>query len=228
MTGPAPLRFLAGLSLAVVLASCAGGGANTAADDAAASAAQHVSGAATPGRGTEGQGTEGQGAGPTTAVPTGHSGAGDGSRGNPGAPGADPAGDGGADAQAQGNPGAPGDVAVFEEAGVPYSALADDAASRCAGGVCTLLAPVVGAGNPDDLGGVEQCVVQKQSDIRYDPPAQGGFFRHGATVQATVDCTVQDSGSDDTPTTDATPTAGASDTSGDTPQGQVPADQSQG
>jgi hypothetical protein len=222
MTGRRPARFLCGFCLAVTLAACAGGGVNTAADDAAASAAGHVSGAATPGRGAGGQE-----AGPTEAATTG--GAGDGSRGNPGAPGADPAGDGGTDAQAQGNPGAPGDVAVFEEAGVPYSVLKDDADSRCANGVCTLLDPVVGAGNPDDLGGVDECVIRKQSDIRYDPPAQGGFFRHGATVQATVDCTVQDSGTDATQTTDDTQTTGdGSDTSGETSQDQVPADQPQG
>jgi hypothetical protein len=184
MTGRCPVRFfavrfVAGLCLAGMLASCAGGGVNTAADNAAASAAGH--------------------AGPTH----------DGSHGNPGAPGGDPAAGGGSDVQAQGNPGAPGDVAVFEEAGVPYSVLADDAAGKCAGGVCRLLAPVVGAGNPHDVGGVGECVVRKQSDIRYDPPAQGGFFRHGATVQATVDCTGTDSGT-------------SSGSSGDAPADQAP------
>ena len=229
MTGRSPARFLSGLCMALVLAACGGGtGVDTASDDAAASAAQHASGTAQPGEGTTGAGT-------TEASPTGRGGAGDGSRGNPGGPGADPA-DGGGDAtdvEAQGNPGAPGDVAVFEEAGVPYSVLKDDAAGRCADGVCTLLEPVVGAGNPDDLGGVDECVIQRQSDIRYDPPAEGGLFQRGATVQATVDCTTEDTGAGNTgageSSTDGTqPADQGGPTSSGTSQDQVPADEPQG
>lgn len=206
-----PARCLTVLCLGVVLAGCAGAtGVDTAADRSAASAAEHVSGAAEPGQGT----TD---AGPTRPTPTGATPAGDGPGGNPGAPGADPAGGGDStDVVAQGNPGAPGDVAVFEEAGVPYSVLKDDAAGTCADGVCTLLEPVVGAGNPDDVGGIDECVIREQSDIRYDPPARDGSFRHGATVQATVDCTADTSG--DT----------SVGTAGETSQDQAPPDEPQG
>lgn len=119
-------------------------------------------------------------------------------QGQPGGPGADSDGGGGdADVEAGGgNPGAPGDVAVFEEAGVPFGVLRDDAASACAGGVCTLAEPVVTAGDAADLGGVDECLIPRQSDIHYDPPAENGFFQEGATVTAHVDCTVEDSGSD--------------------------------
>src|SRR5690349_7975178 len=130
MTGRSPARCLSGLCFALALAACGGGtGVDTAADAAAASAA------GSPSPVDAGDGTRGNPG-----------------RGNPGGPGADPAGGGdGTDVEAQGNPGAPGDVAVFEEAGVPYSVLKDDAAGKCADGVCTLLDPVIGAGNPDDL-----------------------------------------------------------------------------
>lgn len=212
MTGRSPVRSLTGLCLALMLAACGGGtGVDTAAGDAAASAAEHGSGVPTPGSLSSEAGT-------TPAAPTVTPRA-----GNPGAPGADRAGDGGTDVQAQGNPGAPGDVAVFEEAGVPFSALKGDAAGKCADGVCTLLDPVVGAGNPDDVGGVDNCLIKEQSDIRYDPPAVNGFFQRGATVRATVDCTAPDSGTAATQTTDD-----ASDTSGPTSQDQGPTDVPQG
>jgi hypothetical protein len=230
MTGRRPVRILCGLCVAAVLAACGPGGVDPAADEAAASAAGQPSPAAIPGGGAANQQPV-----PTPAAAPGGDRAGAGSRGNPGAPGADPAVAGGG-APAQGNPGAPGDVAVFEEAGVPYRVLADDAGSRCTDGVCTLLAPVVGAGRPDDVGGIGECLVHEQSDIRYDPPAQGGLFRHGATVQATVDCTVQDSGTGGTQTGDGSGTSAATSgsssaataTSGGAVQDQAPADRSQG
>jgi hypothetical protein len=100
--------------------------------------------------------------------------------------------------------------------------LRDDAANKCVHGVCTLLEPVVGAGNPDDLGGVDECLIRKQSDIRYDPPAEGGLFRKGARVQATVDCTTDDSSTDGTSGTNGSDTSGgaassSADQSGDAP-----------
>ena len=128
------------------------------------------------------------------------------SAGNPGGPGG--AGDeAGTDVAASGNPGAPGDVAVFEEAGVPHSVLRDDAANKCADGVCTLLEPVATVGDPDDVGGLDECIIQQQSDIHYKPPAKDGLFQKGATVQADVDCTT-----DDPPTlggTDGSDTSGS-------------------
>ena len=232
MTRFAHARLLSGLALAALLTSCAGSGAgvDTTADGAAASAAEHSSG---PAAATGNDSADAGGTDAATSSGTGPDGAGnaDGA-GNPGAPGGDPAA-GGTDVEAQGNPGAPGDVSVFEEAGVPFSVLRDDAASKCADGVCTLLEPVVGAGNPDDLGTVDDCIIQSQSDIAYDPPAQDGFFQRGATVQATVDCTVQDSGTDGTDGTDgtgdtSTTDGDGSDTSGDTGDQQPPADDSQG
>jgi hypothetical protein len=130
--------------------------------------------------------------------------------GNPGGPGG--SGDeAGTDVTAGGNPGAPGDVAVFEEAGVPHSVLRDDAATKCAGGVCTLLEPVATVGNPDDVGGLDECIIDKQSDIHYQPPAKDGLFAKGATVQAHVDCTAGDSNTDGTNGSD---TSGSTDTSG--------------
>jgi hypothetical protein len=186
MTARPSARCLSGLCLALMLAACGGGaGVDTAADDAAASAVENGSTAAA-------QSEVSREAGTTAAAPTSKP-----AVGKPGAPGGDP-GDGAPDVEAQGNPGAPGDEAVFEEAGVPFSALRNDAAGRCADGVCTLLDPAIGAGNPDDVEGVDNCVVKKQSDIHYDPPAVDGLFQRGATVRATVDCTVPDSGTDDT------------------------------
>ena len=121
--------------------------------------------------------------------------------GNPGGPGG--SGDeAGTDVPQGGNPGAPGDVAVFEEAGVPHSVLRDDAANKCADGVCTLLEPVATVGNPDDVGGLDECIIQQQSDIHYEPPAKDGLFRKGATVQADVDCTADESTTDGTDGTD--------------------------
>jgi len=233
MTRFAPIRLLSGLALAALLTSCAGSGAgvDTAADGGAASAAEHSSG---PAASTANDSADAGSTDAATSSGTGPGGAGnaDGA-GNPGGPGGDPAGGGGTDVEAQGNPGAPGDVSVFEEAGVPFSALRDDAAGKCADGVCTLLEPVVGAGNPDDLGTVDDCIIQSQDDISYDPPAQDGFFQRGATVQATVDCTVQDSGTDGTDGTDgtgdtSTTDGDGSDTSVDTGDQQPPADGSQG
>ena len=72
---------------------------------------------------------------------------------------------------------------------------------RCADGVCTLLEPVPTAGNPDDVGGLDECIIREQSDIHYDPPAHDGVFQEGATVQAQVDCTTDDS-EESTETTD--------------------------
>jgi hypothetical protein len=91
---------------------------------------------------------------------------------------------------------------VFEEAGVPFSVLVDDAAGRCADGVCSLQEPVVTDGDPDDVGGVGECLIDEQSDIVYDPPAQNGFFQEGATVTAHVDCTVE---GQEEPTPESTP-----------------------
>jgi hypothetical protein len=92
---------------------------------------------------------------------------------------------------AAGNPGAPGDEAVFEEGGdAPYSALVDDAATKCADGVCTLKEPpIILDGHVDRVeGGVGECTIADKTDILYDPPAQGGRFRKGATVRAQVHC----------------------------------------
>ena len=154
------------------------------------------------------------------------------SGGNPGGPGGDAdtggGGGGGGGAGGGGNPGAPGDVAVFEEAGVPHSVLREDAASRCADGVCTLLEPVP-TGNPDDVGGLDECIIREQSDIHYDPPAHDGRFQEGATVQARVDCTTDDS--DGSQTSDSGTTDSGTTDSGTTDSGtsdQAPADESQG
>jgi len=125
---------------------------------------------------------------------------------------------------------------VFEEAGVPHSVLRDDAANKCADGVCTLLEPVPTAGNPDDVGGLDECIIREQSDIRYDPPAQDGFFQEGATVQARVDCTDEESeefeGTDETETTDESETTDETETTdGDdteTSDDGTPADEPQG
>jgi len=224
MTARPFARCLSGLCLALMLAACGGGaGVDTAADDAAASAVENGSTAVAQGEVSSEAGTTA--AAPTSKPDVGKPDVGKSGAGNPGAPGGDPAGDGAPDVEAQGNPGAPGDEAVFEEAGVPFSALRNDAAGRCADGVCTLLDPAIGAGNPDDVEGVDHCVVKKQSDIHYDPPAVDGLFRRGATVQATVDCTVPDSGSGDT--SSATSSATTDDTSSPTPQDQVPPDEPQ-
>ena len=143
-----------------------------------------------------------------------------------GAPGGDR--DAGGDDSTEGNPGAPGDVAVFEEAGVPFSVLRADAETKCADGVCTLAEPQVEDGDPDDVGGVDECLIKEQSDISYDPPAEGGFFQEGATVTARVDCdpsndhdsgehSDDDSGGDD---------SGSNDSGSDDPGGDEPADDS--
>ena len=124
---------------------------------------------------------------------------GDGGAAEPGAAGA-PGGDrvdSADDGTPQGNPGAPGDVAVFEEAGVPFSVLRANAESKCADGVCRLAEPGIADGDPDEVGGVDECTIKEQSDIVYDPPALGGFFQEGATVTAWVDCDPSnDDGSD--------------------------------
>ncbi|MCW2580173.1 MAG: hypothetical protein JWR82_1774 [Blastococcus sp.] len=145
----------------------------------------------------------------------------DGTAAEAGAAGA-PGGDrdaGGDDGTAQGNPGAPGDVAVFEEAGVPFSVLRQDAASKCADGVCRLADPRIADGDADDVGGVDECTIKEQADIVYDPPAEGGFFQEGATVTAWVDC---DPGNDDDSGSDTTDgDSGTTDgsTTDDQPQG---------
>jgi hypothetical protein len=170
MTRTSPLRLLSGAALVVLLSSCAGSGAVDPAADAAAAASASTT---EPGTGDTGSATGG------------------GSQGHPGAPGADPADGGGGGGVAQGNPGAPGDVAVFEEGGdAPYSALVDDAATKCADGACTLREPpIILDGNVDRVdGGVGECTIAEKTDILYDPPAQGGRFPKGATVRAQVHC----------------------------------------
>jgi hypothetical protein len=164
MTRRPPVRFLAGFTFVVLRCSCATPGV----DPAAASAAA-------------------RGVSPSSSAGATFSVDGDGSNGgNPGGPGVsgDEAGTDSTNVQAGGNPGAPGDVAVFEEAGVPHSVLRDDAANKCADGVCTLLEPVPTVGNPDHVGGLDECIIQKQSDIHYTPPAKDGLFQKGATVQS--------------------------------------------
>jgi hypothetical protein len=194
---PSVRLFCAGVFV-VLLSSCAGG--PTAGTSAATAAGAGTgSSAATA---TEG-GTGGTSGGGTSES----------QRGNPGGPGGSNDDSGGTDVIAGGNPGAPGDVAVFEEAGVPHSVLRDDAANKCADGVCTLLEPSPTAGHPDDVGGLDECIIQKQSDIHYDPPEQHGLFRKGATVQADVDCTATDSSTETTRTSETTQT---SDTTGAT------------
>jgi hypothetical protein len=201
MTRHSPVRLLASCVFVVLLSSCAGG--DTSVDPAAAASAQ-------------GQGGTPRSPQPTTSSADGP--AGDGSQGgNPGGPGGsrDEAGTGGTDFEAGGNPGAPGDVAVFEEAGVPHSVLRDDAATKCVNGVCTLLEPVATVGNPDDVGGLDECIIDKQSDIHYTPPAKDGLFQKGAKVQADVDCTADGSNTDGTDGTNGTSNGtDGSDTSG--------------
>jgi hypothetical protein len=214
------LRLLFGFLLAVLLSSCAGHGTGVdeAADAAAASAAEH-SGAPDVGGGPGDEGS-------TAAQPTG---------GNPGGPGGDPAG-GGADVTAQGNPGAPGDVAVFEEEHAPYSALVNDAATKCADGVCRLKEPpIILDGHVERVeGGVGKCRIEKKTDILYDPQAQGDLFPHGATVRAQVHCAgvetpvdapggdspAGDSPAQDPANPDAGTSAGATTTSDSTDQPQ--------
>jgi hypothetical protein len=135
--------------------------------------------------------------------------------GNPGGPGGDTDTGGGGGGGGGGNPGAPGDVAVFEEEGVEHSALREHAATKCANGVCTLLEPVPTAGDPDDVGGLDECIIQKKSDIHYDPPAHDGVFQQGATVQAHVDCTTGGS-EESTETTDESGTTDESEESTET------------
>ena len=170
MTRRPPVRLLSGAAFLVLLTSCAGGG--TAVDSAAEAASAAASATAT----AESLG----GSAPSTPEPTG----------NPGAPGAGRAADAGG-AVAGGRPGAPGDVAVFEEGGdAPYSALVDDAATKCAGGACTLREPpIVLDGDPARVdGGVGACTIADKKDILYDPEAQGGKIPTGATVRAKVHC----------------------------------------
>jgi hypothetical protein len=178
MTHRPPVGLVSGFVFVVLLCSCA---TDTAVDPAAAASAQ--------GQGSTSSSSD---ASTDSVDSTGNGGT---DRGNPGGPGGsgDDTGTDGTDVQAGGNPGAPGDVAVFEEAGVPFGVLRDDAATTCADGVCTLLEPVPTVGNPDDVGGLDECIIQKQSDIHYEPPAQDGLFQKGATVQADVDCTTDDS-----------------------------------
>ena len=192
------VRLLSAGGLVVLLSGCGASGTTVDPADAAAASAvgQDRSTAATTTTTTADGASSAAGSQenqPSSSAPP---------RGNPGAPGGSRDDAGGTDVQAGGNPGAPGDVAVFEEAGVPHGVLRTDAATTCAGGVCTLLEPVVTAGNPDDLGGVDECLIRARSDIRYDPPAQGGLFQKGATVQAHVDCTAPDSGTGGTTGTD--------------------------
>src|SRR3954471_5942195 len=191
MTRRSSVRLLSGAVFLVLLSSCAGSGTGVdpAADAAAAASAN-------------GERSSG---GSTTGTPTAPDAA---NHGNPGGPGADPADGGGGDGGGgdggggggdggggggggppQGTPGAPGDVAVFEETG-PYQNLVDDAATKCANGVCTLKEPpIILDGHVDRVpGGVGDCTIAKKEDIRYAPPAQGGLFPHGATVRAQVHC----------------------------------------
>jgi hypothetical protein len=207
MTRRSPVRLLSGVAFLVLLSACAGTGVDPAADAAAAASAATAAGTTTTGG--SGDATDG------------------GQQGNPGGPGADPAGGGGADGGAsQGNPGGPGDVAVFEEANAPYSALVDDAATKCAGGACTLKEPpIILDGDVSRVdGGVGRCTIALKTDILYHPAAQGGRIPHGATVRARVHCadaeTPVDQPAGDSPAGSAPP-AGDTTTSGtsDHPQG---------
>jgi hypothetical protein len=176
MTSRSLSRLLAVPALALALAACGGGGTPEVEQVAAE---------------TTGISSSTEGGGEDASHATGTGSARDGEQpGNPGAPGGGDAGE--VDVEGGGNPGAPGDVAVFEEGGVPFSVLRDDAANTCADGVCALQEPVVSAGDPDDLGGVDACLIPDRSDIVYDPPARNGFFQVGATVTAHVDCTVEE------------------------------------
>jgi hypothetical protein len=215
-------RLLFGFLLAVLLTSCAGRG--TGVDEAAnASAASVAALNSSGGGGSDGGSQDG---GQTDAAPTGQSGGGGGGGGGlPGAPGGDQAGGG----EDKGNPGAPGDVAVFEEGGgASYGALREDAATKCAGGVCRLLSPVILDGKPDDVGGVDECTIENKTDILYDPPAQGGFFQKGATVTAQVHCPPEDSSGGSSgrenpaggdPAGDSTTSASTTSDTGDQPKG---------
>jgi hypothetical protein len=172
-------RYALGLCLALSLAACGSSpNVDESAADAGVSSAQDTGSDRTPAAG--GSGADGSGGGVD----------GSGGGGLPGGPGADPAGGGDDGGVAQGNPGAPGDVAVFEEGGdAPYSALVDDAATKCADGACSLQSPIILDGDPDRVeGGVGACTIAEKTDILYDPPAQGGRFQTGATVTAQVHC----------------------------------------
>jgi hypothetical protein len=198
MTRPTLVSLLFGCVLAVPLAACAG---TPNVDETAAEA----------------------GISSTQTDDGGNSSSSDaGSQGNPGGPGGDRDTGGGdtGGGGGGGNPGAPGDLAVFEEEGVAHSVLRDDAAERCADGACTLLDPVPTAGNPEDVGGLDECIIQSKSDIHYDPPAQNGRFQEGATVQARVDCSDGNSegfdGTDETGTTDGDGSTDETETTDDT------------
>jgi hypothetical protein len=196
-----PGFVLAGLT-AAVLTACGGG--DTSVDESAAGAG--VSSAQDTGDQSSTSASDDDGGVPGT-------GSYDGGRGLPGGPG-DPEGDGGGGDGGGGdggggdggggngggggggnggggNPGAPGDVAVFEEAGVTFETLKTGSAQTVCveQGLCTLAEPDVIDGDAAEVeGGVDQCIIKLKSDIRYDPPAQDGFFQKGAVVTARVDC----------------------------------------
>jgi len=187
-----PRCVLAGL-MAAVLTACGGG--DTSVDESAA-------GAGVPPSQNTGDQSSTSASVDDGGVPG--TGSDDGGRGLPGGPG-DPEGDGGGNGGGGnggggnggggdgdgGNPGAPGDVAVFEEAGVTFETLKTGSAQTVCveQGLCTLAEPDVIDGDAAEAeGGVDQCIIKLKSDIRYDPPAQDGFFQKGAVVTARVDC----------------------------------------
>jgi len=174
MTRRPPVRLLSGAAFLVLLPSCAGSGTGV---DSAADAASAAASATT---------TAGSTGGSAPSTPENRP-ENTGNAGVPGGDRADGAGEGGTGAR----PGAPGDVAVFEEGGdAPYSALVDDAATKCAHGACTLLEPpIILDGDVHRVeGGVGACTIAEKTDILYDPPAKGGRFPTGATVRAQVHC----------------------------------------
>jgi hypothetical protein len=195
MTRPSLASLLFGCVLAVPLAACS---STPSVDETAAEA------------GVSSTQTDGGGNSSSSDADSG---------GNPGGPGGDRDTGGGGGGGGGGNPGAPGDLAVFEEAGVAHSVLRDDAATKCADGACTLLDPVPTAGNPENIGGLDECIIRDKSDIHYNPPAQNGRFSKGATVQAQVDCTDENSAGSEG---NGTGESGTTDESGTTGESQAP------
>ena len=204
MTRYSPARSLLAVLVAAGLAACGGGDAGV--DESAAQAG--ISSSQDTGE-DQSSGTAGEDAGDSD-----DDGEPQDDGGSPGGPGGDPEGNGGGEGEgggeAEGNPGAPGDVAVFEEAGVTFGDLRNGSAQEfCVErGLCTLAEPEVIAGDPDDLGGVDECLIREKTDIVYDPPARDGRFPEGATVTARVDCST---GEDEGTPEEGTPDEGTPD-----------------
>ena len=199
MTRHSPARYLLAVLAAAGLAACGGGdtGVDESAAQAGISSAQDT--------GDDGSGSTGSGGEDVEDS--------DDDGGAPGGPGGDPEGNGGGGddgGEAEGNPGAPGDVAVFEEAGVTFGDLRNGSAQEfCVDqGLCTLGEPEVVQGDPDEVGGVDECLIREKTDIRYDPPARDGRFPEGATVTARVDCST---GEDEVDPEEGTPDEGTPD-----------------